>query len=681
MLVLVDTIQSAVMDAVRTFLYSLCTYIYGIIIFCYDLFERVSTAQILDNETVNTIISRVGLILGIFMLFRLTISFIQMLIDPDTISDKEKGAASMIKKSIIVIVLLGSISFIFKEAYHIQDIVMGNTGKYKTNLIASILVPGDYIASKEGFGGGLSYTLLTSFYRFSDNNYVSMLVRAISDGDDEILDNYLETDPTSYAKCLNYMSDAYSQDGESIFKKEVLNANTFYSGYNCLNTKITFRTDDGEEKIYLMEFNGLIALVVGLIMLWMLIVYCFSAGVRVVQLAFLQMIAPIPIMSYLSPKKDNMFTKWVKQCTTTYIDLFIRVAIINLVVYLSATIMKINGVTNTFKESTDYANQTPTMQTFLMVVIILALFGFAKKAPELLKELFPSSGAAGGDFGLSLKNRGQLGKLISGGAGAVAGAGVGLLGGTGIGGKAIGFLGGAFRGAAGGVKGKGDFSGIRKNIGDVSKKQAQVNKQRADWRAEGSTLSDRMDARARQALGLRSEYENLSITASAYDELNNELENTTSIKNQKARAEYMYNEYGGNSNQYKAELLKLNTMKAEHWNKNSQDKSTTLGASVARVERLTGKKYDGYRKDAYIDPATGKQVEDIRYNLDKNGNPVFNQQTGEYEIIHTDSTGAQTKGVTKDAPNYNMKTGAQVAKDDRTKVKVGLRNQKTSGKK
>ena len=48
-----------------------------------------------------------------------------------------------------------------------------------------------------------------------------------------------------------------------------------------------------------------------------------------VQIAFLQIVSPMAIVSYLSPKKDNMFTKWLNIYGSTYIDVFVRVAIIN----------------------------------------------------------------------------------------------------------------------------------------------------------------------------------------------------------------------------------------------------------------------------------------------------------------------------------------------------------------
>lgn len=63
-------------------------------------------------------------------------------------------------------------------------------------------------------------------------------------------------------------------------------------------------------------------------------------------------------------------------------------------------------MTNVF--STDslfiYSDKATDFMTMVKIVIMLGLMMFAKKAPELIKELFPSSTATG-DFGLNLKKR------------------------------------------------------------------------------------------------------------------------------------------------------------------------------------------------------------------------------------------------------------------------------------
>ena len=76
-------------ENVRNMFLGLATMVYKLLAGMAQLFFDISTVQILDNPTVSAIYQRVGLILGLFMLFKLTFSFIQMVVDPDQITDKE----------------------------------------------------------------------------------------------------------------------------------------------------------------------------------------------------------------------------------------------------------------------------------------------------------------------------------------------------------------------------------------------------------------------------------------------------------------------------------------------------------------------------------------------------------------------------------------------------------------
>ena len=60
----------------RTLLVSLCDIVYRGIIMFYQLFMAIGDATILTSADVQKIFNRVGLILGIIMMFRLIFSFV-----------------------------------------------------------------------------------------------------------------------------------------------------------------------------------------------------------------------------------------------------------------------------------------------------------------------------------------------------------------------------------------------------------------------------------------------------------------------------------------------------------------------------------------------------------------------------------------------------------------------------
>ena len=59
--------------------------------------------------------------------------------------------------------------------------------------------------------------------------------------------------------------------------------------------------------------HGLFAIGVGGFMAYVLILYSIDLGIRYAQILFLQIIAPIAIMSYILPKKDGMFSIFIEK--------------------------------------------------------------------------------------------------------------------------------------------------------------------------------------------------------------------------------------------------------------------------------------------------------------------------------------------------------------------------------
>ena len=112
---LVIDVMEAIEQALRGLFGRLCIWVYQLIGMFYNLFITISKVNVLSgNELIETLYNRVGLILGLFMVFKLMFSLIQSLVDPDKLTDKNNGAVSIIKRSLIAIVLLGITPSFFK---------------------------------------------------------------------------------------------------------------------------------------------------------------------------------------------------------------------------------------------------------------------------------------------------------------------------------------------------------------------------------------------------------------------------------------------------------------------------------------------------------------------------------------------------------------------------------------
>lgn len=365
-----DKVGSAIIDGLRTIMLSLCDLIYRLIVFFFDIFSLLGNAEILKDSTVLEIYERVGLVLGLFMIFRVVFSIIQYIMNPDNMFDKQKGLFNIVKKVIIVVVLLGVTPSLFRMAYNVQGMIIDS------NIIPKVITGKN--ADSGSFGTDLAWYTFSSFYKYDE--------KAVNDTNLKNLCPVIDGNPSGLQQDFKY-------------------SNKLRYAYNCVNEKVEFTEFDGtlsDETYYLIDFegNGIVPVLVGGIILWMIIMYTIQVGIRVVQLAYLQLIAPVPIIMYVTPKGDDTFNKWVKQCTTTYLDFFMRVAIIYLVVFIIQLL--IGNDNQYFLDS--IGNPSGIELTWITIVMILALLIFAQKVPKLFKEIFPGlGGAAGFDFGLSPK--------------------------------------------------------------------------------------------------------------------------------------------------------------------------------------------------------------------------------------------------------------------------------------
>ena len=138
-------------------------------------------------------------------------------------------------------------------------------------------------------------------------------------------------------------------------------------------------------------------------------------------------------MMYLTPKGDDTLKKWGTQCLTTYLDVFLRLAVIYFIILAINAIKEANLIDSGISVG---------------IILIIALFLFAKKVPDLVKEVFPSMGGkASLDFGMKVKEGLTLGTGMA--LGAVGGVATGIKYGKGTAG---GRLGGALTGLARGAK-------------------------------------------------------------------------------------------------------------------------------------------------------------------------------------------------------------------------------------
>ena len=90
----------------------------------YKLLMNISSLNIVSIDVIKKFSTRIGLVLGIFMLFNIAISLLNYIASPDKFSDKSKGGSKMITNIFVSLALLAAYNHIFDIGYRIQDKVL-----------------------------------------------------------------------------------------------------------------------------------------------------------------------------------------------------------------------------------------------------------------------------------------------------------------------------------------------------------------------------------------------------------------------------------------------------------------------------------------------------------------------------------------------------------------------------
>lgn len=457
-----------VIDLIRMILGLLDRLIYSFIEFFYNAFIQISQVNIFTDETYKAFAGRIYIFIALIMVFKVTFSIINYIINPDNFSNGEKGVGKLIQNTVIVLALIVCVPWIFQEARTLQNIVV------KGNVLGKIITGQGENVNIDNAHKDLSYTLLKAFINPNCNLSVLKHSSICSDNFTFSGEN-VEEDGKSYTKIdgndpniisLNGLS-SYTQNIYDEYKQEYVKAGVGlayayaelsknYQGLISLAVaKYDLNSSSSEKNEYLFQYKFIISTIAGGFVAWIILIFCFDIAIRAVKLGFLQLIAPIPIISYIDPKsgKNGMFSRWVKTCLSTYADLFIRLIAIYFAIFIIAL----------FNEKdtayVDFGNNF-----LIKVFIMLGALLFAKQLPKLIEDI--SGIKLSGDFTLNpMKKLGAspfAAAAIGGIGGAVGGLGAnianGIINKNGFGNtfrSALGGFGsGMFRGGMNGLNGK-----------------------------------------------------------------------------------------------------------------------------------------------------------------------------------------------------------------------------------
>lgn len=355
---------------------------YGLIDNIYNLIDVLASGTLFEENTILTIMNNTYIVISIFALFRIALILVNAMINPDKLNDKENGIGSVLRNLVIMFVLLIFTPMLFREAYYIQKTVVDN------HYISKI------------FNGKVES---------SDNPGKTMqriALQALIHPDTDV-----HTPGGTVPEIANFQGGKYVPGSECGGDCEEAindyNANILTGDQDLWSTftKHIGKTEkvDGET-VYVYTYTFLVTFAVGVFITYVLASMAIDIAVRSVELAVLQIISPLFIVTFIDPKsaKSGPFHNWLKTVGKTYASLFIKLGVLELMIMFVSLIPKIT-----------LFDDKSGLKFWGTLVVLLAILIFAKKAPKWIGEMI---GVDGEDSGI-----GGLGKKI-GSAALVGGA-------------------------------------------------------------------------------------------------------------------------------------------------------------------------------------------------------------------------------------------------------------------
>lgn len=376
-------------DVAETFwkiIISLVGSIFKLVNSAYRIFLALAEADIFKNAEFDIITKNMYEILSIVMLFALAYGILVKIVDPENSKSGVDGK-KILQKLVMAIVLLALIPSIFSFMFGLQEAIL------ESNVLNSIFTGSSNVGAQNIQNAG-NVMAVNSFKPFFTPNVNSDVNPEEARGS--------ITNHTEYGITLG-------NNGSYGCKKDqctLADVDTFAEKTGDFGFYQAFAANINEGEV---DFQWLIALVVGGFLVYAMISFCFDMALRVCKLAFFEIIAPIAIFCNVIPKMEDVFKKWLSNTTKTFISVFTRIIVMNFGVYLISIIVNnadlgLNNAGNWF------------LNLIAKCFLILGIVMFMRQAPKLLSDLF---GFGDGDMKLGIRD-----KLKSSGA-FVAGAAIG----------------------------------------------------------------------------------------------------------------------------------------------------------------------------------------------------------------------------------------------------------------
>lgn len=365
--------------------------IYDFICYLFEIFYYLCGLQLFSDTDYNALIQRVYVILGLIMMFVLAYSLLRAVINPDEFAKGETSFPKLIQNVIVSLIIIVFLPTAFQTAFSIQNSLLNYDTIPQLILGEGSSATGTTGPTVQNVSGGRAI----AFYTFKAFLFPDLSSGNVSCNSD---------DPDKCRDVIKGNGSLGSTDGPQLTERdkavlEGKNSFTIYGNYSesVRDNKLTYYFP--------------ISTVAGIFMAYVMLNFCFDMALRVVKLAFYQIIAPIPVICRVIPggKLKDVFSKWLKQVISLFVEVFVRIGALSFGVFLIGIIIdKFEAGLAGIGMLTGFGQRTIVLALLLMSVII-----FVKEIPKIIGDMF---GLDTGGMKLGLMDKLAAGGALAAGA-------------------------------------------------------------------------------------------------------------------------------------------------------------------------------------------------------------------------------------------------------------------------
>ena len=356
----------------------------------YGLFSTIASLSLIDEKTVNSIINNMYVVVGIFAFFRIAVLLINAMITPDALAKQGAGLSKIAVNTVIMIVLLVFTPTLFELSRDVsKKIVDGHyVEKVFLNTDTNDANPSN---AMERIAVGALITVNDQFLDTSEESKGKLVPNSDCTGDCEKAVYCLQD-----INGINYETD---DNGDYVLdengkKKKAFKGDCLDDNEGIIWSKLSDYNAVTKKKTYVYNYKYFILTIVGWAMAYVLLSFTFDVAKRMVELAILEILAPLFIATIVDPKsmQSGTFKKWLKTLGSSYVSLFIRQASVAIMLLCAKLLMAWTPAEN--------AN----VGFFGKLIILLGVLIFAKGFPKWISNMVGLDGEAGlGGLGIRKK--------------------------------------------------------------------------------------------------------------------------------------------------------------------------------------------------------------------------------------------------------------------------------------